>query len=246
MKQYLKHVLSLVLGCWLMQTASGQTFSLKRLEQSTDGVILYYDLADTEKLRTYFIQVFSSHNNYASPLQKVSGDVGVNVKPGINRKIVWNAKGEMGTSFSGDIQLEVRGKVFVPVVIFTSGINSSIKRTTTVPFTWTSENKKAKLNFQLYQNDVLVKTFSGVANTGKARLKLPGSLTAGSGYYFKVADETAPNNFVKTEEFEVKRRFSALLKIAPVAVVAVVVVLLLPDKASAQVDGPPGPPDGKN
>jgi hypothetical protein len=235
-----------MMGCWLMQTASGQTFSLKRMEQSTEGIILYYDLADTEKLRTYYIQVFSSHNNYASPLQKVNGDVGVNVKPGINRKIVWNAKSEMGASFAGDIQLEVRGKVFVPLVKFTSSISGSVKRTTTVPFTWTSENKNTKLSFQLYQNETLVKTFSGVANTGKTRLTLPGSLAPGSGYYFKVADETAADNFVKTNEFEIKRRFSTIIKIAPVAVAALVVVLLLPDKANEQVVGPPGPPDAKN
>ena len=242
----MKYGLCLLLSC-LIQTSWAQTFLIKRTEQSPEGLILYYDLVDTDKTRTFFIQVFSSHNGFTVPLQKISGDVGINIKPGLNKKITWNAKSELGNSFAGDVQLEVRGKIYVPAIRISSTIADVIKRTKSVPINYTSEANGGKLRVVLCQDDKVVKTFSGINNSGKARIKIPGSLAPGTGYSLRLSLESSPENFTKTNEFEVKKRFSTLTKIAPVAIVAgVVIFILIPDKASSEVEGPPGLPSGKN
>jgi hypothetical protein len=242
----MKYGLFLVLSFLFVETSLAQTFSIKRTEQSPDGLILYYDLVDGDKTRTYLIQVFSSHNNFTTPLQKISGDVGINVKPGLNKKITWSAKSELGNSYAGDVQLEVRGKLYVPAITISSKTDEVVKRTKSVLITWTSETKGGKLKFELYQDDKIVKTFTGINNSGKTKIKIPASIAPGTGYYFSLALESAPENFAKTNEFEVKKRFSTLTKIAPVAIVAGVIFILMPDKASSEVEGPPGLPDGKN
>lgn len=246
MKKYLNFGFAIMMTCGLAITSLAQTFSIKRTEQTADGLILYYDLTDVDKTRTFFIQVFSSHNGFTAPLQKIAGDVGINIKPGLNKKITWSAKSELGSSFSGDVQLEVRGKLYVPAIRITSTINGLVKRTKSVPLNWTTEVTGGKLKVDLYQDDKLIKTFTGINNSGKTRVKIPASITPGSGYYFSMALESVPENFVKTNEFEVKKRFSTLAKLSPVAVVAGVIFILMPDKASSQVEGPPGLPDGKN
>ena len=82
-------------------TVMSQTFSIKRLEVAGDKINLYYDLVDTVSSRTYTIALYSSHDNFVLPVQKASGDLGLEVKPGRNRKIVWNAKEELGAAFNG-------------------------------------------------------------------------------------------------------------------------------------------------
>lgn len=245
MKNFMKYGLFVLMGSLFVETSLAQTFSIKRTEQSPDGLILYYDLVDIDKSRTYLIQVFSSHNSFATALQKISGDVGINVKPGLNKKITWSAKSELGNSFVGDVQLEVRVKLYVPAINVISQIDDVVKRTKSVPVDWATETTGGKLKFELYQEDKLVKTFSGIHNSGQTKIKIPASIPPGTGYYFSLTLESAPENFTKTNEFEVRKRFSTLTKIAPIAIVAGVIFILMPDKESSEVEGPPALPGKK-
>jgi hypothetical protein len=246
MNNSIKYGLVLLLSGCFAGTTLAQTFTIKKTEQSPEGLILYYDLVDDDKSRTYLIQVYSSHDNFKAPVQKISGDVGINVKPGLNKKITWNARRELGNAFAGDVQLEVRGRLYVPTIRITSTTEDIIKRTRSVPISWTSETKGGKLRVSLYQDDQVVKVYTGINNSGKTKIKIPASVVPGTGYCFSLTLESTPEDFAKTNEFEVKKRFSTLAKIAPVAIVAGVIFILLPDKASSEVEGPPGLPDGKN
>jgi hypothetical protein len=75
----------------LTTSAVAQVFTITKTERQGDNLILYYDLLDSINNRVYTINVYSSADNYINPLNKVSGDVGLEVKPGGNRKIVWRA-----------------------------------------------------------------------------------------------------------------------------------------------------------
>src|SRR5205085_7876759 len=90
--------------------ATAQNFTIKRVELEGDLVNIYYDLMDTTARRTYTVNLFSSRDNFITALEKVSGDMGLEVKPGPNRKISWNTREELGNAFEGEVSLEIRGR----------------------------------------------------------------------------------------------------------------------------------------
>lgn len=230
----------------LVQSITAQNFIIQRIVQSSDDISIYYDLVDDNKNRKYFIQVFSSTNNYSSPLQKVTGDVGIDVKPGISQRIVWNMKEELGANFVGDIQLEIRGKVYVPfIVIEKVGVNQIFKRAKPTELSWAGENNGKPLKFRLFRNNVLVTEFPNIPNIGMAKITLPPKTPTGFGYYFIVEEMDNPMQTVKTLDFQVKQRIPTALKYAPAAVVVGLVLLILPDKKSDLVGSPLDPPSQK-
>src|SRR5687767_5727712 len=88
-----------------------QKMAVKKVEVAGDKIIVHYDLEDSNPNNEYQVNLYSSQNNFATALAKVTGDVGIEVKAGSGKKIVWSAKEEIGP-YKGKISLEVRGKVF--------------------------------------------------------------------------------------------------------------------------------------
>jgi len=66
-----------------------QDFTIVRVERSGANLMLYYNLIDSARNRLYTVNLFSSADNYTSPLQKVTGEIGLEVKPGASKKTKW-------------------------------------------------------------------------------------------------------------------------------------------------------------
>lgn len=222
-----------------------QVFAIKKIDQASSEVTIFYDLEDTGQPTPYFIQVFSSTNNFTNPLVNVRGDVGIGIVAGINRKIIWNMRSDLGDSFIGDIQLEVRGKVYVPFIRLNQlGHNNTIKRAVKTKLAWTGETNNKELVFDLYLNSERIQSIPSIPNNGNATISLSSKVKAGHGYYFKVSEVGNPEHVIQTDVFAIKKRFPLIVKLAPAAVVAVVIILLLPDKPGASVGSPLPPPSG--
>lgn len=206
----------------------GQDFTIKRVEVAADYVHIYYDLLDSAVNRTYTIKVFSSKDNFISPLTKVEGDVGLEIKPGGNKKISWNAMGELGADFDGDISLEVRGRLYIPFVRL-DGLQKSMKRGRVHEITWTGGTQQNILNFDLYQGDEKITSFPNIANVGHYSMLMPTSVKTGKGYRFKITDSRNKDQIVFTKEFAVKAKYPLALKVAPLVLVGGLVYFLLPD-----------------
>lgn len=202
-----------------------QQFTIRRVEIFGDKVNLYYDLSDDTQLRNYTIALYSSRDNYISALEKVSGDIGLEVKPGGNRKIVWNAKEELGTDFEGKIGLEVRGRVYIPFVRL-DGLHKSFKRDKPYELTWTGGTQQNILNFELYKGESKVTTFPNIANVGHYTLTMPLSVKPGKGYKFKITDSRNKDQIVYSQSFGVTRKIPLLLKGVPVALLSGGIYLL--------------------
>lgn len=196
--------------------AYSQKFTIRRVELAGDNINLYYDLIDSVASRTYTISVFSSRDNYVSTLDKVSGDVGLEVKPGGNRKITWKAKEELGPDFSGKVGLEVRGRLYIPFVRL-DGLNTTFKRLRPTAITWTGGTQQNILNFDLYRGEEKITSFPNIANVGNFTITIPSTVKPGSGYRFKITDTKNKDQIVYSPPFAVKRKVSLLLKAVPVA-----------------------------
>src|SRR5436190_8172860 len=113
-----KHILSIACTLVLALPSSAQEFVLTSIEQTNTRIVVHYDLIDSTSNRLYTVRLYSSADNFINPLNKVTGDVGLEVKPGKNKSIVWDAKEELGPQYRGDIELEVKGKAYVPFITF--------------------------------------------------------------------------------------------------------------------------------
>ena len=199
-------------------TGSGNKMMVKRMELDNDKLNLYYDLIDSVNSHFYTIDVFSSEDNFVTKQEKVSGDIGLEVKPGVNHKITWNAREMLGREFNGKFRLELRAKLFVPFVQF-DAMKKSYKRGKDFSVSWKGETPPNTLNFDLCKGNVLVHSFANIANQGKTTLRIPKSIKPGKGYYFKVSDVNNNDQMVITQKFNVKRKTPLMLKILPFALV---------------------------
>jgi hypothetical protein len=200
----------------LASSSIAQIFTITKTERQGDNLILYYDLLDSVNNRAYTINVYSSADNYINPLNKVSGDVGLEVKPGGNRKIIWRAKEELGPDFVGDLALEVRGKIYIPFVKL-DGFNDykKFKRLRNYKITWTGGRGNSVLNFDLYRGEKKITSFPNIANVGQYTVKFEGNIRPGNNYKLKVADAKNKDDVVWTENFKISRKTPLLLKVIP-------------------------------
>ena len=100
--------LVLAIGLLSSHWVFSQNLQFNRVEIADNKVIVHYDLNDEKTERMYLVNLFSSQDNFTKELTKVSGDVGTEVKPGVDKKIVWDLTKELG-NFKGDLVFEVRG-----------------------------------------------------------------------------------------------------------------------------------------
>jgi len=125
-KPYLKFP---AIGVIILSIFNVNAQEIRNLSFSVQGssVEITYDLV-AEASDLFRIEVFSSHNNFNNSLRRISGDVGENVAPGNSKRIVWLAKAELG-SYTGDLEIEVRGFIMPPILQFTNiAISTSFKR----------------------------------------------------------------------------------------------------------------------
>ena len=231
------------LGLFMTIACQAQEFTIRKVELTGESIILHYDLIDTIRARTYTINVYSSKDNFLTPLQKIKGDAGLEVKPGANRKIIWGSREEFGTSFKGDVELEVRGRVYIPFVRFDGFQNEQIiRRGKPKTMTWSGGTRQNILNFSIYKGDDYVDVIPNVANSGSFEIVLPTSIKPGKGYYFLVSDSKNKDQVMKTPTFQVKRKIPLALKALPIVAIGAVAYSLSSKKGAENIDGPPEVP----
>jgi hypothetical protein len=210
----------------LSSAVFAQKIAVKKIEMAGDKIIVHYDLDDGNPNNEYQISLYSSRNAFNAPLAKVSGDVGADVKIGLNKKIIWNVKDELGP-YKGKLTLEVRGKVYIPIVRLNNiTTKSKFKRGKSHTITWRAGNSNA-IHIELYKGGQRVSGELNQANNGSFNLFVPQHAAVGKDYSLRITDSRNAESVVNSEPFSVTRKVPLLLKIVPaLAVVGVVGVLV--------------------
>jgi hypothetical protein len=229
-----------------------QTVVLKKIELGGDKIVIHYDLEDSNPNHFYRIQLFSSNDNFAYPLNKVSGDVGLDIKPGTGKHIEWKAIEEL-KEVSGKISLEIRGKVFVPFVRFQAGdLKNSYKRGKLLPLHWAAGNNTS-IHIELYRGSEKVLSELNVPNSGSYSLILPNHAKPGKHYRIKMTSSKTAEEFLYTDFFKVKRKVPLVVKILPVIAMGTAAAMVMntakKDKGNdnnnnGSVEDPPALPSG--
>ena len=218
---------------------SAQAFEITALEQTSENLIVHYNLMDTTANRTYTVFLYK---NGTEPLKKVKGDVGISVKPGVNNRITWSAKEELGADFKGSLELEVRGKVYVPFLEF-EGFpeGKKVRRGKSYFYSWEGSSRSKILNFDLYKGDHLEYALPEVANTGGAELIIPTSVKPGR-YKFIVTDAKNKDLVVESPEIIIKPKLPLPVKLIPLALAGGGYMLISSNAEDPPLDGPPPVP----
>lgn len=233
-----------------IQWVYAQDFRIKEVELAGDQLYIFYDLIDTTKNRLYSIHLYSSRDNYITPLTKIQGDVTqgsvLAIEPGSNKKIIWNAKEELGATFEGSVGVEVRGRVYVPFVRLKEFENfKSIKRGVPFPVTWSGGQARNLITFDLYQGDTRTNWSKPVTNSGSSEFVITNDIKPGKNYRFRISDSKNKEDVVYSSTFVVKRKVPLIYKVIPIAVIGGVIYYLQTDETNNEIPGAPCP-DGTN
>jgi hypothetical protein len=209
---------SLVAVLLLGATVYAQKATVKKIEVAGEKIIVHYDLEDGNPNNDYLISLFSSQNNFATALAKVSGDAGPDIKPGTGKKIIWNAKEELGP-YKGKLSLEVRGKVYTPVARINSiALGDKFKRGKTHNITWKAGNTNP-VHVELYKGGERIDGELNQPNNGSFSLFIPTHVKTGSDYKLKITDARNGEDFVFSQPFKVTTKIPLWMKVAPIVVI---------------------------
>lgn len=210
----------------LSSGAAAQTIIIKKIELAGEKIIVHYELDDSNPSNEYQLHLYASKNNFASPLLKVKGDVGNEIKPGPDKKIEWNILEELG-GFKGRISLEVRGKIFVPFVKLQNfDVAKGYKRGKSFNLNWKPGNTNP-INIELYKGNDRVGGEVNHPNNGAYTMFIPGHAKPGKDYRLKISDAKNNSDVIYTGYFKVTPKVPIWMKIAPVLIVGGVVAALL-------------------
>ncbi len=230
--------------------AFSQTVNIKRVELNGENIIVIYDLEDSNPNNEYLLQLFSSKDNFGKAVEHVTGDVGMDIKPGVDKKMTWNVVKEYG-GYKGKLSLEIRGKVYVPFVRLRGGFDptATYRRGRNYVITWKAGNANP-VNIELLKGGQRISGEVNHPNNGSFELYIPSHAKTGDDYKLKFSDSRNPDEIIITDPFKVKPKIPLLVKVVPaVAVVAVVVLLAGKTKTpggdngdgSSDIENPPFP-----
>ncbi len=220
--------------------------SVENLKVKLDGreIVVYFDLVSPNSNGFYSIDLFSSNDNYNMPLKIVSGDVGIEIAPGNEKRITWRAKDEIG-GYKGKISIEIRARFYIPFVKVQSPVtNQMLRRGKVSSLEWTEGTATDELRLELYKDNQRLQTISTTPNTGLYRWSVPGNIKAGKNYQIRLSDLKNQEDAVFTGEFRIGQKIPMGLKIGVGVLVGAAVYFLIPKDTEPPVvlETIPNPP----
>jgi len=218
--------------------------NIKAAPQANGKVIITFDIMNAKAGQDFNIQVFSSHNGFASPLTYLSGDVGNGIKPGSGKKAEWDAQGEL-RNYIGDLTFEVRGEIVLGWRVKTPSSASGVRRGKTSLVTWQGGSSSDNVRIELV-NGGKTTTLAETKNTGSFSWSAPADLKTGGDYQLRLV---SGGQITTSENFVVKSKIPLLLKLSPILLVGGAVAALGGgggDKGGGgapEADDLPKPPD---
>jgi hypothetical protein len=221
----------------ISSTAIAQSVTIKKVELAGELVIVHYDLDDSNPNNEYLINLYSSKDNYFAALTKVSGDVGMEVKPGVDKKISWKIRDEYG-AYKGKIALEIRGKVYIPFVKLTNfDAKKGYKKGKSYELKW-KPGASNPINIDIYKGGERVGGDVNLPNNGSHTIFFQKHLKNGKNYRLKISDTKNSDEVLYTENFKVAPKIPMVAKIAVGAAVVGGLVVVLTSGGGGGKDDP--------
>lgn len=238
----------LAIVCSLVTTAAcAQTVQNVRAAFDGERVQITYDLNYADASQKFKVAFYSSQDNFTHPLTLLTGDVGDEVAPGRDRKVVWFAKDVLPPDFDQEITFKIRVTLPDAAKLSLKPLEKTVvKRGTTMVVSWIGGAPTDQVTIELLKDGQLQERVAeNIVNAHEYRWLIPKKLKTDEGYSLRIANPNKIGDETTTQAFIVKPRVSMLVKLLPV-VVGAGVYLLLPDGPSpppAGLEDLPGPID---
>ncbi|MBL7876652.1 MAG: hypothetical protein JNL53_13380 [Cyclobacteriaceae bacterium] len=210
------------LTLFLICTFSISTFSQKlenlKAVSTGDSIVITYDLIADLPGDKYEAKIYSSYDNFASPLRYISGDIGNSLTPGIGKRIVWEAKKELG-NYQGDLSFEIRAEIRA-IFEFKNSV-SSAKRGKSLSVAWRGGIKNEDVKVVLLKEGIEQSLLSTSANSGGFNWSVPAGHKTGGGYQIRLENG---KEIITSNIFSIKHKVPTAVKILPVVVIGVAVL----------------------
>jgi hypothetical protein len=215
--------LSIAILTFLTNIALSQQVSDVRASLDGNNVVIQYNLTGSFG-QTFKVDLHSSYNNFSTPLRMVSGDIGENVSPGLDRRVVWEARKELRV-FSGDIEFEIRAEVFFsPLRVTTPVAGSTYKGGKSLGITWRGGNAGERLTVDIMRDGRIFQSLGSVINTGNYAWIIPKKIAKSDGYSVRLTSDSPGQSPVSSQGFTMKKKGSPIIPIAVVVAVAAAAV----------------------
>jgi len=189
----------------------------------------------------YEVSLYNSLDNFAVPLTLVSGDIGMDIIPGKNKNITWDAKSELG-EFKGNLSLKLKTR-FIPFITFDITKGAKFKRGKSQDISWKS-SKANKLKLELYQGNNKVSDLTRSSSANNYNWAIPKKMALGENYKVKA---TANGRYAYSEAFSIKRKVPIILWVIPaVAVIGGTVAVIAGSGSGGGENNDIPPPIGPN
>lgn len=209
-----RFLLAMIFGFGLFTSSLfGQKVTISKVDLAGEKIIVYFALEDANANHEYLLNIYSSNDNFTEPLKNVTGDIGPEVKPGADKKVVWSIGQEYG-GFKGRIALEIRGKVYTPFVKLQDfSTKKSYKRGKTYNITWKAGSNNP-IHIELYKGNLRMDGAMNQPNNGIYTLNIPPKSKSGGDYRLKISDARNNDEVIFTPYFKVAPKIPMAAKIA--------------------------------
>jgi hypothetical protein len=219
--------------------ARGQTIQNLSATFLNGKVIVAYDITGAKSGQTYSIDLYSSHNNFTSPVKQVTGDVGKNISAGVGKRITWDVAVEL-IEFSGDLTFKLKGEMIpLPLSFKTPTVGDRVRKGKSIGITWEGGKPDQMISFELYKGNDKVMNIGDSRNTGQFAWLIPKDFSKGTySVKLKSGDEVRQSGF-----FNVKPRTPLLVKLLPLLAAGGAAALLSGggEKSATELPAAPNP-----
>lgn len=228
-------------------SANSQSITIQSIAVGEGKVMLNFSLEDSDPSRRYTLRLYSSIDNYVQPLEKVSGNIGVDQRVGGGKQIIWDARAEQDSSFNDYVAFEIRAFIYIPFIEMGNLSDfETFKRGKSYTLSWSGGRGDNVLNFELLKAGKKTGiVFNGIANIGTYEMTLPKNTKPGRDYSFRIADQHNNDEVVFTNPFKVKAQIPLIAKVAGGAVLAAagIIIYNIIEKNNSDPQEIPNPAD---
>ena len=217
MTMLIKKILPVLL-IWLVSVGYSQNISITNITNDRGKLIVNYTLAPNLAGEKYNLQLYSSHNNYASPVTFVEGDIGSDIQAtGTTMTVIWDAAKEL-KNYTGQLQVEIKGSVsYIP--IHSNMVIPTTKAGKSVALRWNGGGNSDQIKLDLYNGGVFFRTIGTLSNNRSYEWLIPEDVTKGKSYQIKFTNTSQTSESFLTTPFGIKQKTKATWILIPVGVV---------------------------
>jgi hypothetical protein len=223
----MRRIVCFVVACIFSGPAVAQTFDNIRSVQEGTRIIVLYDLISPNPNAIFTVALYSSHNNFSSPVLSVTGDIGKGQKPGKNKRVEWDLRTDL-QSFRGQLAIELGGVPEALKLEFRQPfLSKKAKQGKSVIISWQGGTDHPNVKLDVYRDGRLVTALGERKNTGSYQWAVPPDIEKGNNFIIRLS---SGNEHVDSLPFDIKGKTPMWAKIAPLVVGVGVITYMLFDK----------------